>query len=133
MSSGKQAIYPHSLIDSWLNYRIKGKNETLTSIIKEVNFKLGRKYDNHSFWLWRSRLRNTPDEIVEKIIKKEIKDVLAWYFREHDASSVSVDFELLGGIFTGSIDDNSLKELFKLMGFQSKKIDCRELSEAFSI
>lgn len=132
MGYGKQAIYPPSLIDSWLRYRID-KNESLAQVIAEVNKILGRKYDNHSFWQWRTGDRPPPALLINKIIKKELIELISWYFKEHGYSVDGVDFELLGNALLGDAKSETILRLLDLMGLDVTVLDCESIFNSFRI
>lgn len=102
MRPGKEAEYPLNIFNVWLDYR-EAQGDRRASIIREVNAKLGRKYDNNNFYRWKKQRANLPELIYTECVKPELPEALKWFFVTHEMPIRGIDFELLAEAVTPAI------------------------------
>lgn len=95
--------YPNSLFKTWLDYRIEHLGQTRADVIREVNEKLDRKYDNDRFYKWLKTVMTVAEPVVIHFIEPELPDVLQWYFEKNNLNTKGIDFKELAEIVTPSI------------------------------
>lgn len=97
MKPGKKSEYPNNLFNSWLEFRIY-KGQKLAEIIRETNEKLDRKYDNNSFYRWKTEKLTLAEVVLHGMILPELEDLLKFIFETNDFPKRNIDFNLLGDL-----------------------------------
>ncbi|WP_020211116.1 hypothetical protein [Gilvimarinus chinensis] len=93
---GKQqnVEFPDCLFNTWLDYR-EAQGQTRAEVIREVNSKLDRKYDNNAFYRFKKRQKSVSDRLILDFVEPELADALKWWFNEHGYPIKGIDFEHL--------------------------------------
>ena len=67
--------FPENLFNTWMDYR-SAQGHSRADIIREINIKLGRKYDNDRVYKWKHQKLPVPSSIIQNFIFTELVDVL---------------------------------------------------------
>lgn len=87
MKPGKTAQYPSNIFNTWLDFNA-ANGIVQADLIRSVNAKLGKQYDNKTFHNWRKQLRTLPDVVINECITPDLPAVFEWYLDSHDRSNL---------------------------------------------
>lgn len=102
MKPGKSTSYPDSLFKTWLEYR-ESKGQSRADVIREVNQKLDRKYDNDRFYKWLKTNTTVAENVMLDFVIPELPDVLKWKYDLLGYESKGIDFVLLSSLVRPTI------------------------------
>lgn len=94
MRPGKDAEYPLNLFNLWLDYR-EAQGQSRAEIIREVNEKIKRRYDNNSFYRFKRQSVTVPEPLTTECMEPDLPEALKWYFTKNEWPVRGIDFDLL--------------------------------------
>jgi hypothetical protein len=102
----EQPKYPNNIFNTWLAYK-EDQGIKQSELIRAVNVIVNRKYDNGTFYKWKTQKGAVPDLIIALIITPELDKVLKWYFTKQDYDFQNIDFKKLASAFKPPIKTNN--------------------------
>jgi len=93
--AGKSADFPKSLFLTWLDYRAKKFDQSRADVIKEVNLKVDRSYDNTRFYQWLKFKHSVPDIVLLKCVYPDMPEMLRYVFERNNWPTKDIDFDIL--------------------------------------
>ena len=91
---GRDSVAKMNLFSTWLEYR-RSKGHSRADVIREVNAKFNRKYDNKTFHSWINETVSIPDLVITNVLKPELNELLTWFLNEHDIDESKIDLSIL--------------------------------------
>jgi len=88
------AEFPDNLFNTWLDYR-ESLGQSRADVIREVNTRLDRKYDNDRFYRWKKQKMTVAEPVVIHFIYPELHKVLQWFFTNQGFPVKGIDFGVL--------------------------------------
>lgn len=108
MASNIEIVYPENLLNTFLMYRRETRGQTQAEVIRELNERLGRKYDNNSVYRWKKQLKTLPEVVQNEIIRPEMIRMLEWLFHSQSWNRGTIDFELLSKFISPAIKNTDI-------------------------
>lgn len=96
MKRGRASEIPCNIFTTWLDYQ-ESKGVIQAELIRQVNAKLGKAYDNKTFYNWKHQIRTLPDIVLNECITPELPMMYAWYFKNN--KEAKVNYEALAAAF----------------------------------
>lgn len=91
---GKNADFPENLFNTWLDYK-ESQGLSRADVIRSVNERLDRKYDNDRFYRWKKQKMTVAEPVMIEFIYPELAETLEWYFKEQGFPVKGIDFQKL--------------------------------------
>jgi len=91
---GRNTDFPENLFNTWLDYK-ESQGLSRADVIRSVNEKLERKYDNDRFYRWKKQRMTVAEPLVIEFIYPELAETLHWYFSQQGFPTKGIDFQKL--------------------------------------
>ena len=106
------------LFCTWLAYR-KSLGQTKAAVIREVNEKLGYKFDNKTYHNWEKQVKRVNKSVLKEFVRPDLPNVIKWYFArnevlisdsdsEHFARLLMPEYETLPEVFQAHLKANDI-------------------------
>ncbi|MGH1472691.1 MAG: hypothetical protein ACRBCS_16030 [Cellvibrionaceae bacterium] len=97
--SREESDFPKNIFNTWLDYR-QSLGQSRADVIREVNLRLDRKYDNGRFYKWKKQTAAVPDDILIHFVFPQMVDVLGYVFKTNNFPKNNIDLKLLGDLLS---------------------------------